>query len=79
MDWSELSQLLPVGVVLLTALVVVAIDLYLKPSDRFVLPDWGGRMRHRARAGVENERRRVVFGQSRRWSEDVDSGRRIRD
>ncbi|MEI6233224.1 MAG: NADH-quinone oxidoreductase subunit N [Planctomycetota bacterium] len=41
MDWSELSQLLPVGVVLVAALVVVAIDLFLKPSDRFVLP-WVG-------------------------------------
>ncbi len=41
MDWSELSQLLPVGVVLFAALAVVAIDLWLKPSDRFVLP-WIG-------------------------------------
>ncbi len=41
MNWSELSQLLPVGVVLLTALVVVAIDLFVKPNDRFVLP-WIG-------------------------------------
>ena len=41
MDWSELSQLLPVGAVLLAALVVVAIDLYLKPAERFVLP-WIG-------------------------------------
>src|SRR5579862_322380 len=41
MDWSELTQLLPVGVVLLTALVVVLLDLYVKHTDRYVLP-WIG-------------------------------------
>ena len=41
MNWSELSQLLPVGVVLATALVVVAIDLFSKHTERFVLP-WIG-------------------------------------
>lgn len=41
MDWSDLNQLLPVGVVLVTALAVVMIDLYLKHGDRYVLP-WMG-------------------------------------
>lgn len=41
MDWSELSRLMPVGVVLLAAGVVVLIDLFLKHHDRYVLP-WIG-------------------------------------
>ncbi len=41
MNWSELSQLLPVGVVLLAAFAAVMIDLFLKHSDRYVLP-WIG-------------------------------------
>ena len=41
MDWSELRQLIPVGMVLLAALIVVMIDLYLKHTERYVLP-WIG-------------------------------------
>jgi len=38
---SELALLLPVGVVLATALVVVFLDLAIKPKDRYLLP-WMG-------------------------------------
>src|ERR1035438_6842335 len=41
MDWTELHLFLPVGVVLLTALAVVALDLVVKHADRYV-PPWIG-------------------------------------
>ncbi len=38
MNWSELSELLPIGVVMGTSLVVVFLSLTLAPKDRYVLP-----------------------------------------
>jgi len=38
MNWSELSYLLPVGVVLLAAMVVVFMDLVVQQKDRYILP-----------------------------------------
>lgn len=38
MNWSELSELLPVGVVLAAALVVVFLDLVIAHKDRYALP-----------------------------------------
>ena len=40
-DWSELSQLTPIGVVLAAALVVVFLDLAISHKDRYILP-WIG-------------------------------------
>jgi NADH-quinone oxidoreductase subunit N len=37
-DWSELNRLLPIGVVMAAALVVVFLDLALSHKDRYILP-----------------------------------------
>lgn len=37
MNWSQLNELLPIGVVLTTSLVVVFLNLVLAPKDRYVL------------------------------------------
>ena len=37
-DWNELGQLTPIGVVLAAALVVVFLDLVLSHKDRYILP-----------------------------------------
>lgn len=37
MNWSQLNELLPIGVVLTTSLVVVFLSLVLAPKDRYVL------------------------------------------
>lgn len=38
MNWTQLSELLPVGVVLASALIVVFLSLVLEEKDRFMLP-----------------------------------------
>lgn len=38
MKWAELAHLLPIGIVLATALAVVFLDLVLARKDRFILP-----------------------------------------
>ena len=37
-DWSELSQLTPIGVVLGAALVIVFLDLAISHKERYILP-----------------------------------------
>ena len=41
MDWTQLQLFWPVGVIVLTALVVVGVDVVIKHADRYVLP-WLG-------------------------------------
>ncbi|HYF49662.1 MAG TPA: proton-conducting transporter membrane subunit, partial [Planctomycetota bacterium] len=38
MNWSELSHLMPIGVILLAAVIVVFMDLVVQHKDRYILP-----------------------------------------